>query len=157
MAFKNLIPWHRGEVARRGDPFTSLQKEMNDLFDNFFTRDEASSSTGGFMPEVDLTETDKEIRVSADVPGVDEKDLDVSLKDDMLTIKGEKKAEKEEKSEGRYYMERTYGSFERRVALPCDVEPDKVKAEYKKGVLNITLQKSAKAANAKKIAISAAS
>lgn len=158
MALKGLVPWRRGEVGRRSDPFMSLQKEMNDLFESFFTREEPLWPKGGFLPAVDLTETDKEIRICADIPGVDEKDLDVSLSDDILTIKGEKKEEKEEKNGGRYYAERSYGSFERRIALPCEVEPDKVKAEYKKGVLNITLHKSAKAAAAaKKINITAGS
>jgi HSP20 family protein len=155
MSLKNLVPWHRGEVGRRSDPFMSLQKEMNNLFENFFTREEPMWPKGGFLPDVDLTETDKEVRISADVPGVEEKDLDVSLRDDTLIIKGEKKEEKEEKSGGRYYAERSYGAFERRIALPCEVEPDKVKADYKKGVLSITLQKSAKAPAAKKIAVTA--
>ena len=155
MSLKCLVPWRRGEVGRRSDPFMSLQREVNDLFENFFTREEPMWPKGSFLPDVDLTETDKEIRISAEVPGVEEKDLDVSLRDDTLIIKGEKKEEKEEKNAGRYYAERSYGSFERRIALPCEVEPDKVKADYKKGVLNITLQKSAKAPAAKKIAVTA--
>jgi HSP20 family protein len=157
MALKDLVPWRRHEVTRRGDPFAGFQREMNDLLDRFFGgSDVAPWPQGMFAPEVDVTETDKEVRVSAELPGVDEKDVDVSLAEDTITIKGEKKAEKEEKEGGRRYVERSYGSFERRIALPCEVDPDKAKAEYKKGVLTITLQKSGKAASSKKINISTA-
>jgi HSP20 family protein len=157
MALRDLVPWRRGEVSPGGDPFLSLQREMNDLFTRFFDRDfPAWPAAGAIAVDVDMSETDKEVRVTADLPGVDEKDLDISLSDDCLIIKGEKKSEKEEKNGGRYYVERSYGAFERRIALPCEVDADKVKAEYKKGVLTITMPKSAKARSSKKIAISAA-
>ncbi len=112
---------------------------------------------GPFAPEVDVTEKEGELRVCVELPGVDEKDIDLSLSEDALTVRGEKKAEKEEKERGRHYVERTYGAFERRIPLPCEIAPDKANASFKNGVLTVTLPKSAKASSAKKIAISAAS
>ena len=88
-----------------------------------------------------MTETDKEVKVCAEIPGVDAKDIDVSVEDGTLTIKGEKKYEQEEKEKGQYRMERSYGSFERSIPLPTDVDESKAKAEFKKGVLRLTLPK----------------
>jgi HSP20 family protein len=162
MSFKSLVPWRRGEVSRGRDPFTGLQHEINEVFDRFFGADrffgsgERPAWPTGFVPDVDVTETDTEVRVTADVPGVDEKALEVTLGEGTLAIKGEKKTEKEEKDKGRHYVERSYGAFERRIELPCEVDANKVKAEYKKGVLTVTLQKTAKTSSStKKIAISA--
>jgi HSP20 family protein len=90
---------------------------------------------------VDVTDTDKEVKVCAEIPGVDAKDIDVSVEDGRLTIKGEKKCEQEEKEKGQYRMERSYGSFERSIPLPTDVDESKAKAEFKKGVLRLTLPK----------------
>jgi HSP20 family protein len=90
---------------------------------------------------VDVTETDKEVKVCAEIPGVDAKDIDVSVEDGTLTIKGEKKYEQEEKGKGQYRMERSYGSFERAIPLPTEVDESKAKAEFKKGVLRLTLPK----------------
>jgi HSP20 family protein len=92
-----------------------------------------------------VSETDKEIKVSAELPGMDDKDIDVSLTRDALTIKGEKKEEKEDKGKDYYKMERSYGSFTRSIPLPVEVDTDKVQATFKKGVLEITLPKTAKA------------
>ena len=95
----------------------------------------------GFWPQVDVTETDKEVKVCAEIPGVDAKDIDVSVEDGTLTIRGEKKYEREENEKGQYRMERSYGSFERVIALPTEVDESKAKAEFKKGVLRLTLPK----------------
>ena len=95
----------------------------------------------GFAPQVDVTETDKEIKVCAEIPGVDAKDVDVTVEDDMLTIKGEKKYEREENEKGQYRMERSYGSFKRSIPLPVEVDDAKAKAEFKNGVLRLTLPK----------------
>lgn len=157
MALRDLVPWRRHEMARGGDPLLSLRHEMDDLFERFFGNgDLAAWADASFNPKVDVKETDTEVSVTAELPGMDEKEVDIAIADGTLSIKGEKKSEKEEKSENRYSVERTYGSFQRRIALPCEVEADKAKATLKKGVLSITLPKSAKAQNAKKIAISAA-
>ncbi|PYK12107.1 MAG: hypothetical protein DME65_05130 [Verrucomicrobia bacterium] len=132
-------------IADRGrDPFNYLRNQINRVFDDFWgesslaPRDEIAA---GFWPQVDVTETDKEVKVSADVPGVEAKDLDVSVEDGLLTIKGEKKYEREQKEKGQYRMERSYGSFERAIQLPAAVDESKAKAEFKKGVLRLVLPK----------------
>jgi HSP20 family protein len=143
MESKSTVPERRNAPLRIRDPFAALRREMNDLFEGLFP----SVSNGGgedvFMPRVDVKETDGEIRVSAELPGIDEKDVELSVDGDVLTIKGEKKAEKEEKGEEYYRLERSYGSFRRRVTLPCPVDVEKATATSAKGVLNIVLPKAA--------------
>ena len=126
--------------------FGSLQREMDRLFDDFFRR-------GGLMrPSVDVVETDDTVVVKAELPGMEPKDVDISVSGDKLTIKGERKVEKEEKGKTFYRMERCYGSFCRTIELPASVEADKAKADYKNGVLEITLPKTEQV-KAKKIPI----
>ncbi|MBO0695311.1 MAG: Hsp20/alpha crystallin family protein [Verrucomicrobia bacterium] len=144
-----IVPWRRGEdrslVERTPDPFSYLRNQINRVFDDFWgeslltPRHEIAAA--GFWPQVDVTETDKEIKVSAEIPGVEAKDIDVTVEDSMLTIKGEKKYEREEKEKGQYRMERSYGSFRRAIELPAEVDESKAKAEFKKGVLRLTLPK----------------
>ena len=160
MTIRNLVPFGKKSVpARREEekPFALLRREIDSLFDNFFRGfdiEPFESRMGAFTPQVDVTENDKEIKISAELPGMDEKDIDLSLQNDMLTIKGEKKEEKEDKGKDYYRMERSYGSFIRTIPLPVEVETDKVEAKFKKGVLSITLPKTAKAvAETKKIAV----
>lgn len=160
MTIRNLVPFGKKSVpSKREDehPFSILRKEMDSLFDNFYRGFDLStfeSRLGDFSPKVDVTENDKEIKISAELPGMDEKDIDVSLQNDTLTIKGEKKEEKEDKGKDYYSMERSYGSFSRTISLPLEVETDKVEAKFKKGVLSITLPKTAKAvAETKKIIV----
>jgi HSP20 family protein len=160
MAIRNLVPFGKKSLPVRRDeesPFALLRREMDSLFDNFFRGFDTQpfeSRFGGFAPKVDVVENDKEIRISAELPGMDEKDIDVSLQSDMLTIKGEKKEEREDKGKDYYRMERSYGSFSRTIPLPVEVETDKAEAKFKKGVLSITLPKSARAvAETKKIAV----
>ena len=143
-----IVPWRRSEerslTERAPDPFNYLRSQINRVFDNFWGESSFTSRheiAAGFWPQVDVTETDKEIKVSAEIPGVESKDLDVSVEDGTLTIKGEKKYEREEKEKGQYRMERSYGSFERVIALPAEVDESKAKAEFKKGVLRLTLPK----------------
>lgn len=146
-------PGKQMEVRREWDlPFVSLQREMNRLFDNFFGGSNLSpwaSFEGGtsqvFTPRVDMSETEKEIKVSVELPGLDENDIDVALTRDTLTIKGEKKEELEEKGTDYYRMERSYGSFTRSIPLPVDVNTDKVEATFKKGILYVTLPKTVSA------------
>ena len=133
-------------------PFASFQKEMNKLFDDFFGGFDLTPwphSEGRlaatFTPRVDVSETDKEIKVSAELPGMDEKDLDVSLTRDTLTIKGEKKRENESKEEDTYRSERYYGSFSRSMTLPAAVDANRIEAGYKDGVLEIVIPKSEEA------------
>ncbi len=157
MAKKSLMPWRRNkEVSSPRDPFLSFRREMDDMLERFIDGHgfQPFSDQEGFAPAVDVKESDKEIVVTAEVPGIEEKDLDLSLRDDMLTIKGEKKSEREEKDKDQYYSERIYGSFQRTIQLPSEVDADKVSASHKKGVLTITLPKNpAAAGKTKKIEI----
>lgn len=156
-AKKDLVPkttpGTQLDVRREWEyPFGAFQREMNKLFDDFFGGFDLSPwapverrLAAAFTPHVDVSETDKEIKVSAELPGMDEKDIDVSITRDALTIRGEKKEEKEDKGKDFYKMERSYGSFTRSIPLPVEVDTDKVQATFKKGVLEIILPKSAKA------------
>lgn len=167
MAIKDLVPWKKDDksvlVRREDDPFYAFRREMDRLFDDFLGsgfaltpfRGGFMESFGEFSPRVDVTETEKEVKVTAELPGLEDKDVEVSLSHDVLTISGEKKAEKEDKGENYYRMERSYGSFQRAIQLPAEVNTDKVEAIFKNGILNITLPKTAAAQHRKKIAIKA--
>src|SRR5436309_1925415 len=143
------VPSRRSEdrslAHRGGDPFSYLRNQINRVFDDFWgepwLEPRGDMGAAGFWPQVDVTETDKEIKVCAEIPGVEPKDIDVSVEDGRLTIKGEKEYEREEKEKGQYRMERSYGSFERAIELPAEVDESKAKAEFKKGVLRLTLPK----------------
>jgi HSP20 family protein len=142
------VPSGRSEersLARRsGDPFGYLRNQVNRVFDDFWGEswlEPRREMAGRFWPQVDVTETDREIKVCAEIPGVDSKDIDVTVEDGMLTIKGEKKYEREQNEKGQYRMERSYGAFERSIALPAEVDESKAKAEFNKGVLRLTLPK----------------
>ena len=151
MAIKDLIPWSRGRdvTVRRGEdlnPFVSLHREMNRLFDEAFRGVDLAPLGlservfgGASWPQIEVAETGKEIKVTAELPGLDEKDLDVHLANGVLTIRGEKHAETED--EDRLFSERYYGRFERRIPLE-DVDENKVTASFKKGVLTVSLPKS---------------
>ena len=106
-----------------------------------------------FSPRMDVSETDKEIVVSAELPGLADEDIDVSLSLGMLTISGEKKQEKEKKGRNYYHVERSYGSFQRSIPLPAEVDTNQVDAVFKKGVLTVTLPKTGAAQAGKKIAV----
>lgn len=144
-------------AQRYNDPFSAMQAEMNRVFDSFLGRSfgglPALSRAGWgelLAPSIDLREADKEFVVEAELPGMDEKDVSVTLSNGVLTLKGEKKSEREEKKEDYHLMERNYGSFHRSFQLGDVVDPDKVSATFDKGVLKITLAKRAEAAKAEK-------
>jgi HSP20 family protein len=148
MAIRDLIPWSKPQElapARDSfDPFLTLHREMNRLFDDVFRgfgSPGLSPSREGRLgwPKVELSETDKALTVSAELPGMSEKDVQVEIANGVLTIRGEKKAE--HKGEGRYFSERYYGAFERQIPLD-DVQEDKVEAAFKNGVLTVSLPKS---------------
>ena len=148
----------RGLLSRRRgeSPFRSLQREMNRMFDNFWLEPFGTFEEwpGAFVPTVDVTEEDKEIRISAELPGMDEKDIDVTVRNNMVTIQGEKKQEEEKKEKGFYRRESSYGTFRRVIDLPAEVDESKAEAEFKKGILRIKLPKTADAqTKAKKIKI----
>jgi len=161
MAITDLVPWKRkrGDIRmsrQYDDMFGSFYNEMHNLMDRFFGGfdiEPFSGSelvTGEFMPRIDVKENDKEIKVTAELPGMDENDIDVTLSDDSLTIKGEKKEETEDKSKGYYRTECRYGSFHRVIPLSAEVDEDEVKADFKKGVLKIRLPKTAEAQKSRK-------
>lgn len=171
MSVRDLIPWGRNNgnqipSAFRDDdrdPFLALHRDVNRLFDNVFRGFDShlpalrrmSSFGGGSWPNVEVSDGEKEIRVMADVPGLEEKDIEVLLEDGILTLKGEKRSETEDKD--RQFSERFYGRFERRIPLGYEVENDKVRADFKNGVLTVALPKSARAqAKARRIAINGA-
>ena len=158
MNLRSLIPIGRDRnVARSDNPFISLQHEIDRLFDDF-TRGIPALSTGGaaeLLPNLDVTETDKQIEITAELPGLEEKDVQVNLADNVLTIRGEKKAEKEEKDKTYRLVERSYGSFVRSLELPEGVNADAIKASIDKGVLKVTVPKPAPA-QVKKIDVKAA-
>jgi HSP20 family protein len=109
-----------------------------------------------FMPQVDVADTDKEIKVSVELPGLDDKDVEVSLTRETLTIKGEKREEKEEKGKDYYRSERSFGSFTRTIPLPFEIDAEKAAASFKKGVLTVNLPKTKQViSETKKVAIKA--
>jgi len=156
MSVRDLIPWGRerspsvrgGEVM---DPILSLHREMNRLFDDFFGGAGSRLPSVGFgagfggmgWPQTDVVENDKEYRVTAELPGLEEKDIDLTFQDGVLTLKGEKKVEHD--AESARYSERYHGRFQRSVSLGTDVDEEKVSASFKSGVLTVVLPKTPEA------------
>ena len=131
----------------RWNPTSELMSAWND-FDRLFNRltrnvddDESMTNVGTWRPAIDIDEREKEYVVSAEIPGIDKDDINISIKDNVLTLKGEKKVEKEDKGDNRYYRERMYGSFQRMIRLDNEIDADNVEANYDNGVLHITLPK----------------
>jgi HSP20 family protein len=122
----------------------SIRDEMNRLFDDFFGGTPARTewAEGVWSPTIDVSETKDKVMVEADLPGLKKEDVKISVQDDSLIIKGEKRQEKEEKEADYHRVERSYGSFFRSIPLPTPVKKEKVKANYKDGVLKITMPKS---------------
>jgi len=143
---RELTVWKPfGELAPFRD-FEWMRRDMDRLWNSFFERGTLRSEEGGeWLPSLDVAETKNEIVVKAEVPGLEPKDIDISLSDGLLTIKGEKKQEREEKEENYHLVERSYGSFARSIRLPNEVQSDKINASYKNGVLKIVLPKSEEA------------
>jgi HSP20 family protein len=151
MKVRNILP----DVARKtgteiDHPFYSLQREMNSLFDNFFRGFNVApqgfaAGMGSFKPSIDVKENEKEVMIKAELPGVEETDIDVTVTNDSVTIKGEKKEGKEDKDKNYYYMERSYGSFCRVIPLGTEIESGKAQASFKNGILDIKVPKNQKA------------
>lgn len=133
------------------DPFDLFEDDMNRAFGDYFRRLPVSriglrpDNAGRLFANLDLRESDDEVTVEVDVPGVNRDDIDITLTDSTLQIKGKRESKKEEKSESVHRIEREYGAFDRRIALPCEVDADRVEADLKSGVLMIRLAKSQKA------------
>jgi HSP20 family protein len=153
---KSLIPIGRDSSLTRTDanPLALLQQEMDRLFDGF-SKGFTGLSSRTLMPSMDIAETDKEIELTAELPGLEEKDVQLNVVDNHLTIRGEKKNQREEKEKDYHLVERNYGSFVRTVELPPGVDPESIKAVMSKGVLKVTVPKPAPA-QAKKIEVKAA-
>ena len=137
-------------VLTRWEPMrelSSLQERMNRLFNESFSpvASQESLSAGSFVPPVDVYEDEHSIQLKMEVPGIDEKDIDIRLENNLLTVRGERKLESETKEENYHRIERRYGSFTRSFALPNTVNTEDVKANYSKGVLTIALAKRAEA------------
>lgn len=148
MARNPLTPFRSGSLLG-GDPFLSLHREMNRLFDDVLRGSGAPLPSQGqgqggaslLMPHMDVTETEKDIRVTAELPGVTENDIEVTLEDDVLTIRGEKRFERQEEKENVHFTERSFGTFQRAVRLPFPADPEQVQARFENGVLTVTLPK----------------
>ena len=126
--------------------FDKVRRQMDRLWDSFLEGGLTKrGEEGEWLPSLDVAETKNEVVVKAEVPGMDAKNIDISLSDGVLTIKGEKKQEREEKEADYHLVERSYGSFTRFVQLPTGVQSDKISASYKNGILKITLPKSEEA------------
>ncbi len=151
MAGRSLIPWKRKdstlEVRRERDPFLSRYDMMERMFDSFFERPFGSHSLqlfdeeALFWPKVDVYETEKEIIISAELPGMEDKDIDISLNGTALTISGKKENEEVEKGQSFYRRERSYGTFRRSIELPGEIKEDQIEAVYEKGILKVTVPK----------------
>lgn len=137
----NLVPWRRGTLLdNTADPFRSLQREVDSLFDNFFHGFSlpAESVRGELVtPKLNIVESEKSYHLTLELPGVEEKDIDVSLSDGVLTIKGEKRIEEEQKDKSYHRVERAYGSFQHLISLPLEVDEGAIEASFKNGVMLI--------------------
>lgn len=163
MAVKDLV--RRNDARNRDrqvtqpagfDLLPQFHREIDRLFGDFFGDWNAPSIWSGmagleaFTPNVDIHDDGKNVKVVAELPGIDEKDLDVELNGRYLTLRGEKREEKDETEQGWHKVERHFGSFERTVQLPEGINPDEVKADYRKGVLTVTLPRKAELQNERK-------
>jgi HSP20 family protein len=160
---RDLIPWGRQEStvpaayrSQEGGSLFSLRRDVDRLFDDLLR---GTMPTLGFgsgvpaWPHLEVADSEHEVRVTAELPGMNEKDVELLVEDGVLTLRGEKKSETEDKDRG--YSERFYGRFERRIALPAGVEEEGAKADFRDGVLTVTLPKSPEAARGRRIAINA--
>jgi len=142
---KAAVPVGTERATSRADvnPFAILQQEIDRLFDGFGRNFPAFGATGAALPRMDVSETDKLIEVTAELPGLEAKDVQLNLADNVLNIRGEKKSEREEKQKDYHLVERSFGSFARSVQLPDGVKAEDVTAEIAKGVLRVTVKKPA--------------
>jgi HSP20 family protein len=139
----DITPWRRKRDEL--EPSTGemdFRRDFDDFVHRFFGEEPARFLGQSFSPAIDIVEKDNEILITAEIPGIDQKDLEVDLAGGVLTIKGEKKEEREEKGENYHRVERSFGSFSRSFTLPSEVQEDKVEAKYKDGILSLTLPKS---------------
>jgi HSP20 family protein len=162
MARNPMTPFRPGGGMFPGDPFLSLHREMNRLFDDVFrgaslpsaAGSQGQGDVGNFVnASMNVSETDKEIRITAELPGVTEQDIDVSLDDDVLTIRGEKKFERKDDKENFHFVERSYGTFQRSLRLPHAVDSEQVQASFENGVLTVTVPKTRQPERSRRIQV----
>ncbi len=158
MARNPLTPYRSGGLLGGGglDDIFSLHRDMNRLFDQVMGSGagRGGASAGNVInAQMNVSETEDEIRIAAELPGVTEDDIDVSLDDDVLTIRGEKRFERKDEKENFHFVERSYGTFQRAVRLPFPVDPEQVRASFENGVLTIRLPKSAQQERARRIPV----
>lgn len=163
MQIKDLIPWARKDRAPESksddnNPIATLQRDMNRVFESFWNRvGDLDWPWGSGEAKSDVVETKDHVEVSIELPGMEMKDIEVSVTDDMLTIKGEKKVERQEEKKGYYLSERSYGAIYRTIPLPPGVDGEKAKASFKNGVLTIRLPQTPEAqAKVKRIEVKGA-
>jgi HSP20 family protein len=157
MAVRDLIPWGRQESRapalfrdEERSPFHSLRREMDRLFDDFFSAPVTGfGRAASIWPSLEVSETHDEVKVTAELPGLAEKDVELTVEDGLLTLRGEKKGSHEERG----WSERFYGRFERSIALPSGVEEEKAQAEFRDGVLTVTLPRSGEEVRGRRIPI----
>ncbi|MCX8124731.1 MAG: Hsp20/alpha crystallin family protein [Spirochaetes bacterium] len=123
------------------NPFEAFERDVKRIFDDFFALEPVDLFDSAWVPTVDVEEDEKSIHVRAEIPGIDEKDLNVTLEDNVLTISGEKKEERKEENKRYVLAERRFGSFKRSISLPSEVKADSAKATFKNGVLTIDFEK----------------
>ena len=162
MSMRDLIPWGRQESRapapyRDGDrnPFVSFRREMDRLFDDVF-RDFGAPGLfgrGAGWPHIEVSSNEQEVRVSAELPGMREQDVELTIDDGTLCIRGEKTSETEDRERG--YSERSFGRFERRIVLPDGVREEEANARFENGLLTVTLPRSPEAQNRRRIPINA--
>ncbi len=162
MSVRDLIPWGRNSQApaayrdKEENPFLSLHREVNRLFDDVFRSFDMGYPAGrafGGWPSIEVIDEGESIRVTAELPGLEKKDVEVLLENGALTLRGEKRAESQDNA--RQFSERYYGRFERVIPIGDDIDEDKVDASFKNGVLTVTLPKSEQArSRVKRIAVS---
>jgi HSP20 family protein len=160
MARNPMTPFHPGGEMFPGDPFLSLHREMNRLFDDVFrgaglpAAGSQGQGVGNFVnASMNVSETEKELRITAELPGVTEQDIDISLDDDVLTIRGEKKFERTDDKENFHFVERSYGTFQRSLRLPFPADPEQVQASFENGVLTVTLPKTGRQERSRRIQV----
>lgn len=151
MLTQSLVPQRLSPLSLHDrDPFTSVRRELDRAIDDFWRMPELrtfGADGARAFPSLEVRETDQAYQVTADLAGFDQKDVQIDLNDNVLILQGERRDEHSESGDGRYYTERAYGRFERRIPLDHEVEADKVQARLKNGVLDIEIPKSTQAQN----------
>lgn len=159
MTLKNLVPWKRGDesmaIRRQESPRDVWRSQMDRLFEQALSTwpagfDPSNPKGGHVFPEMEVTETDKEVKVTAELPGLEEKDVEVTVDEGGLTLQGEKREERKEEKKGYYLSECSYGSFHRHIPLPDGLIIDKADAKFRNGVLKINIPKSPEAESQRK-------